>query len=107
MQEAQNGPRIDENPVGPRHWVADGPVGYKQGMSNRMRGRDQEKSLTTAAPQPPRELKTAGHADGVADGMRQRGTGHRGVANQSERGKMADSSKQHPCEFGAPVAMEW
>ena len=29
---AQNGPRMDEDPVGPRHRVAGGPVGYKHGM---------------------------------------------------------------------------
>ena len=29
---AGNGPRIDEDPVGPRHRVAGGPVGYKHGM---------------------------------------------------------------------------
>ena len=28
---AQNGPRMDEDPVGPRHGVAGGPVGYQQG----------------------------------------------------------------------------
>ena len=33
---AQNGPRMDEDPVGPRHRVAGGPVGYKHGMSDGM-----------------------------------------------------------------------
>ena len=32
MQDARNGPRMDEDPVGPRHGVAGGPVGYKHGM---------------------------------------------------------------------------
>ena len=32
MLGAQNGPRMDEDPVGPRHRVAGGPVGYKHGM---------------------------------------------------------------------------
>ena len=36
MQGAQNGPRMDENPVGPRHWVAGAPVGYKHGMRDKM-----------------------------------------------------------------------
>ena len=29
---ARNGPRMDEDPVGPSHRVAGGPVGYKHGM---------------------------------------------------------------------------
>ena len=32
MLGAQNGPWMDEDPVGPRHRVAGGPVGYKHGM---------------------------------------------------------------------------
>ena len=37
---AQNGPRIDEDPVGPRHRVASGAVGYKHGMRDGMRPHD-------------------------------------------------------------------
>ena len=33
---AQNGPRMEEDPVGPRHRVAGGPVGYKHGMRDGM-----------------------------------------------------------------------
>ena len=33
---AQNGPRMDEDPEGPRHRVAGGPVGYKHGMRDGM-----------------------------------------------------------------------
>ena len=33
---ARNGPRMDEDPVGPRHRVAGGPVGYKDGMRDGM-----------------------------------------------------------------------
>ena len=33
---AQNGPRMDEDPVGPRHRVAGGPVGYKHGTRDGM-----------------------------------------------------------------------
>ena len=33
---ARNGPRMDEDPVGPRHRVAGGPVGYKHGMRDGM-----------------------------------------------------------------------
>ena len=39
MQGARNGPRIDEDPVGPRYWVACGPVGYKHGMRDGMGAR--------------------------------------------------------------------
>ena len=52
MQGAQNGPRTDEDPVGPRHWVAGGQVGYKHGMRDGMRGQDREKSVASATPQP-------------------------------------------------------
>ena len=33
---ARNGPRMDQDPVGPRHRVAGGPVGYKHGMRDGM-----------------------------------------------------------------------
>ena len=33
---ARNGPRMDEDPVGPRHRVAGGLVGYKHGMRDGM-----------------------------------------------------------------------
>ena len=33
---AQNGPWMDEDPVGPRHMVAGGPVGYKHGKRDGM-----------------------------------------------------------------------
>ena len=32
MLGAQSGPRMEEDPVGPRHGVAGDPVGYKHGM---------------------------------------------------------------------------
>ena len=38
MQGAQNGPRMDEDVVGPRHWVAGGPVGYKHGIRDGTQG---------------------------------------------------------------------
>ena len=37
---ARNGPRMDEDPVGPRHGVAGGPVGYKHGMRDGMGPQD-------------------------------------------------------------------
>ena len=36
MLGARNGPRMDEDPVGPHHRVAGGPVGYKHGMRDGM-----------------------------------------------------------------------
>ena len=36
MLGAQNSPPMDEDPVGPRHRVARGPVGYKHGMRDGM-----------------------------------------------------------------------
>ena len=35
MLGAQNGPRMDEDPVGLRHRVAGGPPGYKHGKRDR------------------------------------------------------------------------
>ena len=55
MQGARNGPRMDEDPVGPRHWVAGGPVGYKHGMRDGMAARGQDRGVARAAQQP---LKT-------------------------------------------------
>ena len=37
---ARNGPGMDEDPVGPRHRVAGGPVGYKHGMRDGMGPQD-------------------------------------------------------------------
>ena len=36
MRVARNSPRMDEDPVGPRHWVAEGPVWYTHAMRDRM-----------------------------------------------------------------------
>ena len=36
MLGARNGPRMDEDPGGPRHRVAGGPVGYEHGMRDGM-----------------------------------------------------------------------
>ena len=35
MLGARNGPRMEEDPVGPRHRVAGDPVGYKHGMTGK------------------------------------------------------------------------
>ena len=39
-RERRNGPRMDEDPEGPRHRVAGGPVGYKHGMRDGMGPQD-------------------------------------------------------------------
>ena len=38
MLGAGNGPRMREDPVGPHHRVAGGPVGYKHGMMGKGQG---------------------------------------------------------------------
>ena len=89
MLGARNGPLMDEDPVGSRHRVAGGPVGYKHGMRDRM-GR------TTT----PWDGETRGRWDWADDGMWQRGTGH-GMGWETE------SAKQQPRGIGKPVAMVW
>ena len=107
MQGARNGPQIDEDPVGPRYWVAGGPMAYKHGMRDGMRGRDREKSVARAEREPLQNGKTAGRGDWAGDWTRQRGKGHRGMANETEQGKMAEGAKQQPRGIGKPVAMGW
>ena len=51
MLGARNGPRIDEDLVGPRHGVAGGPVGYKHGMRDGMGLQDSPGELARAAAQ--------------------------------------------------------
>ena len=48
---ARNGPWMDEDPVGPRHRVAGGPVGYKHGMRDGMGPHDSPRDLAGAAAQ--------------------------------------------------------
>ena len=52
MLGARNGPWMDEDPVGPRHWVAGGPVGYKHGMRDGMGARGRDRGVARAAQQP-------------------------------------------------------
>ena len=40
MLGARNGPRMDEDPVGPCHGVAGGLLGYKHGMRDGMGPQD-------------------------------------------------------------------
>ena len=58
VQGAQNGPWMDEDPVGPRCWVAGAPMGYKHGMRDAKRGRHQEERVARAAQQPGENEKT-------------------------------------------------
>ena len=58
VQGAQNGPRMDEDSVGPRCLVAGGPVGYKHGMRDAKRGRHQEERVARDAQQPRENGKT-------------------------------------------------
>ena len=60
MPGAQNSPRTDEDPVGPRQGVAGGPVGYKQGMR-------------TGAPEKNRHKATQGTGGPEAQGKDPRG----------------------------------
>ena len=51
MLGAQNGPRMDEDPVGPRHRVAGGLMGYKHGMRDGMGPQDSPGDYAGAAAQ--------------------------------------------------------
>ena len=51
MLGARNGPRMDEDPVGPRHRVAGGPVGYKHGTTDGVRPHDSPGDEAGAAAQ--------------------------------------------------------
>ena len=107
MQGALNGPRMDEDPVGPRHWAAGGRVGYKHGMRDGMRARGQDRGVARAAQQPleigkPRYAKI-GLLTGCGKGERQSG-----VANRSEQKRLeSESAKQQPSGMGKRVAIEW
>ena len=78
--------------MGPRHWVAGCPVGYKHGMRDGMGAWGR----TTA----PWERENTARGDWAGDGMWQRGMGH-GMGWETE------SAKQQPRRIGKPVAIEW
>ena len=52
MQGAQNGPGMDQDPVGPRHRVAGAPLGYKHGKRDQMRSGGKGRGVARAAQQP-------------------------------------------------------
>ena len=107
MQGARNGPRMDEDCVGPRHWVAGGPVGYKHGMRHGKRGRGQEESVARAAQQPQEYGKTKGAGNGPC-WVTGCGKGEQDIAGLRTRERwVIDSAEQQPRGMGKPVAMEW
>ena len=55
---ARSGPRMDEDPVGPRPRVAGGPVGYKHGMMGTVDGK--EKGVWLAPHNSPRRMRRRG-----------------------------------------------
>ena len=54
MLDAQNGPRSDEDPVGPRQRVACGPVGHKHGLMGK--GDGTEKGVGLVPHDSPRRM---------------------------------------------------
>ena len=68
MQGARKGPRMNKDPVGPRHGVAGGPVGYKHGMRDGMGARGQDRGVARAAQQPPCNRETTGSGKGPVTG---------------------------------------
>ena len=52
MQGARNGHRIEQDPVGPHHWVAGSLLGYKHGMMDGMWARRHYWGVGRAAHQP-------------------------------------------------------
>ena len=99
MQGARNGPRMDEDPVCPRHWVAGGPVGYKHRTRDGM-GPGAKIGVWHGRTTAPWDRETTGCWDWAGDRMWHRGTGH-------GMGWVTESTKQQPRAIGKPVAMEW
>ena len=58
MLGTRNGPRMDEDPVGPRQRVAGGPVGYKHGMMGK--GAQTEKGVWLRLHNSPRRMERRG-----------------------------------------------
>ena len=77
MQGARKGPRMDKDPVGSRHWVAGGPVGYKQVMRDGRGGRGQERGGARAAQQP---LWDGAPRDAASGPLTGSGKGERDIA---------------------------
>ena len=124
MQGARNSPRMDEDPVGPRHWVAGSPVGYKHGMRDAMGARGQDRAVARAAQQPLgiRKSRDAGIGPmtgcgkgerdnaGMGDGARQATapwdweTSRHGVVNhEPTMGSLATGNGENPLNSGTAV----
>ena len=58
MLGAQNGPRMDEDPVGPRYRVAGSPMGYEHGMKGE--GDETEKGVWLGPHNSPRRMGRRG-----------------------------------------------
>ena len=95
---ARNGPRMEEDPVGPRHRVAGNPVGYKHGMMGQGDGAGKGVWLGRTNARQGRE--SMGRWERAGARMRQRGRGH-GMGRETE------SAKQQSRGIGKLVAMEW
>ena len=52
MRGARNGPWMDGDPVGPRHGLAGGLVGYKHGIRDGMGARGQDRGVARATQRP-------------------------------------------------------
>ena len=78
MQDARNGPRMVEDPVGPRHAIAGGPVDEGRGMGTG---------------------PGAGHGKGERDIA--------GWRMQRDRGNRTASTKQQTRGTEKPAAMVW
>ena len=78
MQGAGNGRRMDEDPVGLRHWVGGGPLGNKHGMRDMIGGTGPGQGCGTGRTTAPWYQKTIGRGDWAGEGMWQRGTGQSG-----------------------------
>ena len=71
MQDARKCPRMDEDPGGPRHVVAGGPVGYKHGMRGEVWG--------------PGHWRNVAKGKGTARRCKRSGTGETGQKARSNR----------------------
>ena len=99
MQGARNGPRMDEEPVGLRHWVAGSLVGCKPRDEGWDGGMGLGQGCGTGHTTPPWDWETKRRVDWAGDGMWRRGTGH-------GMGWEANNAKQQPRGIGKFVAME-
>ena len=107
MQGARDSPRMDEDLLGPSHWVPGGLVGYKHGMMDGRVGQGLERGVARAAHQPLGNGTPWEAASGPLTGSRKGEPDIAGLrTNQSREGWVTESAKQQPRGIGKPVAME-